>query len=415
MNKAQREALGAEMAELQKELSEALDGFVEELGSKLKPDELAALEQEVSDLNELIERLKTGKVWLAVFGKTSVGKSSVVNSLLGADIADVGIEHDVTRDVRPFDMSATSDNPYMIVDVPGLMGDPELERQAVVEAKKAHGHVFVIDGEPYQDEIELFDFVKKASPSSPTIVFVNKADLFEQMPSRDRDTIRRNIIDKMRPYVDTPEDIVFGAAQRFDSTNDCMVRQPLPELEDRLYNNPGTLGQIVNVFDPANRAELSLENARYKILEARKSVARKAIRAYALAEAASSAIPFGDVVATPGLLLMLTRSVTKILGQSNGVDATKVTAGVVKMCAQILGGLFVFATAGSVVADFFGPIGWILSAAGFAGFKYQRTLVFGEALLLYIENDFSFGNDARAVIQKAKENAGTYYKAMKGL
>lgn len=70
-------------------------------------------------------------------------------------------------------------------------------------------------------------------------------------------------------------------------------------------------------------------------------------------------------------------------------------------------------TAGSLLADFFGPIGWILSAAGFAAFKYSRTLIYGEALLLYIENGFSFGDDARATILKAKENAGVYYKAFR--
>jgi hypothetical protein len=110
---------------------------------------------------------------------------------------------------------------------------------------------------------------------------------------------------------------------------------------------------------------------------------------------------------------MLTRSICKIMGEGHGVDAKKITVDVVKVCAQMMGALFVIGSIGSFAADFLGPIGWILSAAGFAGFKYQRTLVYGEALLLYIENGFSFGDDAHATIQKAKENAGTYYKALR--
>jgi GTPase Era involved in 16S rRNA processing len=413
MDREQRQALAAEMAELQQELTEALGGLVDELGSKLQPHEREELETEIADINELIERLKTGKVWLAVFGKTAAGKSSVVNALLGADIASVGVEFDTTTVACAYDMSATGDNPYMLVDVPGLMGDPKLEEMAVAEAKKAHGLLFVIDGEPYQDEIELFRTVKQASRTTPAIVFVNKADRLELMPSADAAVVRRRIHDKMIEFVDSESDIVYGSAQLYDRQSDRMQRQSLPLLEDRLYNNPGTLGQIVNVFDPANRAELTLETAREKILGARRNVARRVIRGYALAEAGSSIIPFGDIVATPGLLIMLTRSICKIMGEGHGVDAKKITVDVVKVCAQMMGALFVIGSIGSFAADFLGPIGWILSAAGFAGFKYQRTLVYGEALLLYIENGFSFGDDAHATIQKAKENAGTYYKALR--
>ena len=410
MDKEQRSALAAEMAELQKELADALGGLREELGSKLKPEERAELDDEMRDLNELIERLKTGKVWLAFFGRASVGKSSVINSLLGKDIAAMGVEYDVTPDPYPYDMSISTDNPYMLVDVPGIMSNPGYEEMAIVEAQKAHGHVFVLEGEPTQDEIEIFDFVKKNTPHSPTIVFVNKADRFDHMPKSDVETVKGRIIEKMRKYVDSELDIIFGSARLFDKERDEMVRQSLPNLEDRLYNNPGTLGQVVNVFDPANRAELSLEIARTKILEARKKVARRVIKAYAWAEAGASFVPFGDILATPGLLVLLTRSVTKIMGEAV-VDAKKLTVDVVRVCAQTLGAIFVLATMGSIAADFFGPLAWLLSGAGLMAFKYSRTLIYGEALLLYIENGFSFGNDARVTIMKAKENAGIYYKA----
>ena len=246
MDKEQRKALAAEMTELQKELAKALDGLRDELGSKLKPKEREELDEEIRDLNELIERLKTGKVWLAFFGRASVGKSSVINSLLGKDIAAMGVEYDVTPDPYPY-TSLSTDNPYMLVDVPGIMSNPGYEEMAIVEAKKAHGHVFVLEGEPTHDEIEIFDFVKKHIPHSPTIVFVNKSDRFDNMPKGDVNIVKSRVIEKMRKYVDSELDIVFGSARLFDRERDEMVRQNLPDLEDRLYNNPGTLGQIVNV------------------------------------------------------------------------------------------------------------------------------------------------------------------------
>jgi GTPase Era involved in 16S rRNA processing len=410
LDKIEREHLAAEMAELQEELAASLGDLLVEIGNKISPTEREDLKQEIADLNELLERLKSGKIWLTVFGKTSTGKSSIINSLLGEDIAKVGVEHDVTTGPIPYDMAAISDSPYMIVDVPGLLGVPALEAMAIEEAKKAHGHIFVIDGEPYQDELELFQHVAEATPSIPKIVFFNKADALDHMPRADAEKIKQLATEKMRPFLDTEDDMLFGSARRLNRSTDEWERLPLPQLEDRLYHNPGALGEIVNVFDPANRAELSLEIAREKILTARRKVARKVILAFALAEAASSAIPFGEIVATPGLLVVLTRSLNKIMGCGEKVDAKKMTVDVVRVCVQVLGALFVFATVGGVVADAFGPIGWVLSALGFAGFKYQRTLVYGEAILLYIENGFSFGDDARATIMRAKENAGLHYR-----
>lgn len=411
MNKEQRRKLTEEMTALQQELAEALGKLSDEIGHKLSAREKEELDEEIRDLNELIDRLKTGKVWLAFFGRAAVGKSSVINSLLRADKAKMGVEYDTTGEPCAYDMSESTDNPYMLVDVPGIMSDPGYEQMAIIEAKKAHGHVFVLESEPTADELEIFDFVKKSTPHSPTIVFVNKSDRFEHMPQKDVEIVKGRIYEKMEKYVDSRDDIIFGSARLYDREADEMVRQELQELEDRLYNNPGTLGQIVNVFDPANRAEMNLESARAKLLEVRKRVARKIIKAFAFAEAGSSAIPFGDVIATPGLLVLLTRSVTIIMGEKGSVSPHKLTVDVVKVCAQVLGALFVLATAGSVLVDFLGPIGWLLSAVGFAAFKYSRTLIYGEALLLYIENGFSFGNDARETIYKAKENAGTYYKA----
>lgn len=413
MDKEQRKALADEMSELQRELVEALGGLREELGSKLKPAELDELDDEMRELNELIERLKTGKVWLAFFGRASVGKSSVINSLLGADIAKMGPEYDVTPDPLPYDMSESTDNPYMLVDVPGVMSNPGYEQMAIVEATKAHGHVFVIEGEPTRPEIEIFDFVKERTPHSPTIVFVNKADRFDHMPAGDAETIKQRIVEKMRKYVDSELDIVFGSARVFDREQDEMVRQDLPALEDRLYNNPGTLGQIVNVFDPANRAEFTLEMAKAKILEARKKVARRIITGYAWAEVGAAALPFGEILATPGLLLGLTKSVTKVMGQNDAIDGKKMFVDIFRVCAQVLGASFVAVTIASPLFDLMGPLGMVLSFGAFAGFKYTRTLIYGEAIILYIENGFSFGDNAREIILKAKDNAGAYYKAFR--
>jgi len=397
----------AEMSELQKELQSGLQSMLSEVGSKLSKAEREAIEQEVNEINELIDRLKTGLVWIALFGRTSVGKSAIANSLLGEDIAKVGIEHDFTTTVEPYQKE-----PWMIVDVPGFMGKKVNEKIALEEAQKAHGHIFVVESEPYEDEIELFDFVSDKMPDAPRIVFVNKKDvLFQGKTKSDREIVTAMIKQKMKKYVKSEDDIVFGSARLYDEENDVYVRQRLLELEDKLYEDAGTLGQIMNVFDPANRASQLNTDIKNKILEIRRKVARKVIHGYAYAAIASSLVPFDSLTVAPGMYASLTYAIVKIMGgpQPPSFNKMKMAGDTLKVCGQILAADFVAVSALETIANLFGPIGILADVAFLSYFKYRRTLIFGEATLIYIENGFNFGESASASIKKAKEEAGKHY------
>ena len=167
---------------------------------------------------------------VALFGKTSVGKSAIVNSLLGADVSKVGVEHDITSKLIYYEKA-----PWKIVSVPGTMGKEINEDIAIEEAKKAHGHIFVIDGEPYEDEIELFNLVYDKSPDTPKIVFVNKWDrILLNMPKKEQEIIRSLIWKKMGIFVNSPHDIVYGSAMLYDREHDDMRRQELDQLINKM-------------------------------------------------------------------------------------------------------------------------------------------------------------------------------------
>lgn len=396
-----------EMAVLQKELQEGLNKMLAEVGNKLSAKEKAAIQQEVDEIIELIERLKTGLIWLAVFGKTSVGKSAVVNALLGEDVAIVGIEHDLTREATPY-----RKEPWMIVDVPGILGKEVNAKIALEEARKAHGHIFMINQEPYDLEIELFDLVSNHMPDAPRVVFVNQFDRIQAtMTRRDREMVIQRIKEKMRKYVKRDEDIIFGSAQLKNDETDEMVRQKLTQLEDRLYADAGTLGQIVNVLDPAKRAANLSNSINNKIVEVRKKVARRVIQAYAIGAVGTGFIPFDSLLVAPAMYGSLAYVLVKIMGGKEPVDfdRRKMAIDILKACASYLGAEFIAIAALETITSALGPIGWMVDWAALSFYKYKRTLIFGEATLIYIANGFTFGNDARAAIEKAKEEASKHY------
>jgi GTP-binding protein EngB required for normal cell division len=408
-----------EMAEIQQELGSSLQTLLSEVGNKLKPQERASIEEEFQQLNELMERLKSGLIWIALFGKTSVGKSAIANSLMGADVAEVGIEHDVTGKPHSYEKS-----PWVLVDVPGILGKEVNEEVAVAEAKKAHGHIFVIDGEPYADEIELFRVVRNALPETPKIVFVNKADVLNRLPSKDRETVRSRIEQKMGEFVRSPSDVVYGSAMLLDAGKDAMVRQDLPQLLDKMYEDAGTLGQVMNVLDPASRAQDLSESIKAKIFEVRSKVARKVVSAFGAASVGGTFVPYSTLLVTPGVLASMVYVLFRIMGKKDFTkkEATRISIELLKECGRFLAADFVAVAAAEVVVSsmyLLGPLGALIGfaadVAGLSYFRYRRTVILGEVTLEFIRNDCSWdGEGARVLIQRAKERALQNYMRLKG-
>jgi uncharacterized protein (DUF697 family) len=411
-----------EMTQLQSELEQALEETLKEAGNRLKPEEKAEITKEIEDAKELLERLKSGYVWVALFGNTSVGKSAIANSLMGEDVAKVGVEHDLTIAPTPYYKDA-----WAIVDVPGILGESVNQEIAISEAKRAHGHIFVIQGEPYGPELELFNLVHSELPDSPKIVFVNKWDVTEKTHTKkDVETIRTRILEKMGKFVKSPEDIVYGSALSLDQENDMMVRQDLPQVIERMYENAGTLGQVINVLDPAGRSAELNESIKLKIFQIRVKAARKVIAACSLASAFTGVVPLGEFTATPALWIGMVVAIFKIMGkQQDKAGAAKIVKEIAIACAQTLGAVFVAATAASILIDIgstvLTPLGGVGVALGLAAdvvalgvFKYRRTAILGEVTIEYIRNDFSWGAEGQAeVIKKCRVRAEEQYNYLK--
>jgi predicted GTPase len=85
----------------------------------------------VDKIIESTERLKAGLIWVAIFGRSGVGKSSVVNSLVGKDVAEI-IDYDRVTVVEQY-----REAPWLIIDVPGIMG--EEVNEALV---RTHPHLY---------------------------------------------------------------------------------------------------------------------------------------------------------------------------------------------------------------------------------------------------------------------------------
>jgi len=301
------------------------------------------------------------------------------------------------------------------------MGRGDLEQIALDDAKKAHGIIFVIDGEPYQDELEAFEVVHRKIPMVPKIVFVNQWDKVQNRPQAERAQIKKLIYAKMRGFVQNDADIVYGSAQHYNAATDSYERQEIPALITRMYENAGTLGMVMNLLDPARQATDLASGIREKIMGVKVRVARNVISAFATAEAVAGLIPVSEVLTAPGLLVGLTYTLMKILGVNDERDAAlKIAKDLFWACAKFLTVDFGASIAMSIVGAtsiLLGPIAWMGSVAifGAAGYyRYKRTVIFGEVALEYIKNNCSWGGeDPEKVIKMCRDRALEHYMKLK--
>jgi GTP-binding protein EngB required for normal cell division len=405
---------------IQKDLEIALSNMKNELKGKIKDSEFHLIEEEFNEINEILERLKTGLIWIALFGKTCVGKSAVGNALVGEDFFGVNPLIDWTKEAQ-----WKEKRPWMIIDIPGFMGErPELASEAVQQTKKAHARVFIIDGLSYGPEMNLFDEVYNANPEVPTFIFVNKLDVLEAAHDEDElSIIRQTIEEKMGKYVISKEDIVYGSAKLRNPNTRKFERVEIPELLERMYEGAGTFSKVLNIIDPANRASGINRTIDQKIFEARQDVARRLIMNYAVACSWGSLIPGSSLAIQPIALNKLINQIYKVMGvpEEKFAEAEKIRE---ELFSAVLDSIttegLIWGAAGALA---FVPIVGHLAAAllGVWGSvfhereqTFERVLVFGEAALSYIRNDFKWdGDSCRATIERVKTQIKPIYEQMK--
>ncbi len=401
-----QEANIQELLEIQDQLRDALRTITKELEDKLKPEELEVIKAEYQALIDLFETLKDGKIKIVLFGKTNAGKSSVANSILGADVynMDVGMGAEVKAD------GIIDYGKWRIIDSPGFMYSSSDNNQALQEIKGSHGRIFVVDSEPFEPELEMFDNVASFF-HAPTIVFFNKWDSVERnMPTKDREKVRQLVIQKMSRYVEDPErDILFGSARTYDPQLDTFVRQDNPKLIERMYDTAGDLGLVVNIINPAEKMSSKINS---RLDEIRETAARRIISSYATICAWSSIIPFSSVTATPYLLHKMNCAICKVMGvnEEQTLQASNISTVFEEAITRSAGVEIAWSVATVALAPLAVPlIVWGTYAEW--DNNVLRVQVVGEALLEYIRSDFKPISDINALFEQIKQkikNQGLY-------
>ena len=232
----------------------------------LSPRERSALAPELAGLDRQLLRLERLRPRVAVFGRVGVGKSSLLNALLGHPHFAVDVAHGCTRrqEARAWETPIRGLAGVDLVDTPGIdeIGAEARARLARRVATGADLVLLVLDGDLTRVEAEAIGQLRACG--KPLLLVLNRSDCW---PAAELDSLRRSIRRRLPANAGPLEPVAVAAAPRRATVlADGRVRsvpappqvEPLRRALRELLEGQGALLLSLNALRAADRFSLEL-------------------------------------------------------------------------------------------------------------------------------------------------------------
>jgi len=275
-----------------------------------------------AELDELDRRRASARLYVALFGEISTGKSSLIRALAPHAQTISDARGGTTREVGHHDGLLPDGRSLVLADVPGSReaGGEAHEALARQEALRAHAVIYLCAGDLSRSQVDelrwLADFGK------PLLLVLNKADQWS-------DTERGQLLDRLRRHArgiaSTVLAISAGGSERYqrklpDGSTESVERQRKPAIEpllrelDRLAT--AGAGALENLRQNAVLAGLHQHTGTLEA-ETRAEEAERIVHAYArraVVGALAAVAPGSDLVIQGVLAAGLTRALAELYG-----------------------------------------------------------------------------------------------------
>jgi len=232
-----------------KQAQESLQNLL--LNLDLKEEEKQGLEKDIAHLTQMLQKLEDSIIQIAAFGMVGIGKSSVLNALIGQEIFVTGPLHGVTRETDQTNWHLSRENigdteqkvqrlvkavenvQIKLIDTPGIdeIDGETREKLAYQIATQVDLILFVIAGDITRVEYQALCQLREVG--KPMLLVFNKID---QYPDVDRQEIYSTIRDVRVRELLSADEIVMVAASPLVAMklkdNKIIRQRGKPQIQD---------------------------------------------------------------------------------------------------------------------------------------------------------------------------------------
>jgi len=263
--------------------------------------------REIISFNQQLFRLKEKKIRIGVYGKSGVGKSSVLNSLLGKDIFKTNIINGTTKEIQSelWHLKDQTLSSIELLDSPGFdFCDIKFSDKVYSCINHSDLVLFLVSGDVNRNELNKISSL--INDGKKIIIILNKIDLFNK---NDLKEIKENIKSKLPKDLNIPIILNNGINLKNYLTN--------------IINQYGEIFLTLNSLQSADKLFLMIKEQR---LKRRQKLAQSTIGKFSTIKASTVALnPFilVDIASSFALDTALISELSKIYGLNLKGESTR--------------------------------------------------------------------------------------------
>jgi GTP-binding protein Era len=380
---------------------ESLRELIED--SRLPAGIRESLAHDYDAVEGMLDKLQHGHLHIAVFGRVSTGKSSLLNALIGEQRFAVSPLHGETKKSSMQQWSEVEAAGVFLIDTPGLdeAGGEVREELAKEVAHRSDLVIFVLDGDITDSERSALRTLLKQG--RPVVVALNKSDLYTQS---EREALLATVREKTVGLVQT-EDVLAVAAQPRaqqvieiddDGNETSSTREREPEIDDlrlrlwEIFENEGKTLAALNASLFA--ADLS-DQVGVRMLHARCEIGDRLVRTYCVAKGVAVAfnpIPVADLFAAAFIDVGMVVHLSKVYDLPiSRREAGSLVSVIAAEAAALMGTVWALNIVSSALKVGTAGLSTIVTAGAQGAIAYYSTYVVGRIAAEYLSKGKSWG------------------------
>ena len=372
---------------------------------RLPPEARAELADDFSQVQAMLDKLEHGHIHIAVLGRVSVGKSSVLNALIGEQRFSTSALHGETKHNEMAHWNEQESGSLFLIDTPGIneIDGEARERMAREVSQRSDLVLFVIDGDMTDSEYNALQGL--AQEHRPLLLVLNKCDRYT---AAQRAELRDSLLARLEQVITTENlvEVAADPAPRIIITVDADGREteserPVPPdvmaLKDRIWEILEAEGKTLAALNASLFAGDLSDKVGARVLAVRSKLGEKVIRSYSLVKGIAVAInpvPIADLVTAVAVDVSMVAHLSEVYGmpmtRSQSGTLIKAISGQLLL---LMGATWFVHLASSLLKAGSAGLSTALTAGVQGGVAYYSTYVVGRAAEEYLAAGCSWGED----------------------
>lgn len=370
---------------------------------RVPPAVRETLASDYADIERMLDKLEHGYVHIAVFGRVGVGKSSLLNALIGSDEFAVSPLHGETQRTAVGRWREYEAGGVFLIDTPGIneIEGEDRERMAREAAQRADLILFVVEADLTATELEALRWL--ADCGRPLLLVLNKTDrytaeeqrrLLASLAQRAEGLVAaRNVLPvSARP---TPEMLLRADEQGRETR---MERPRAPDVEGlraRLWEILEREGKTLAALNASLFAGTLSRQVGERIVATRHDLAEKIIRTYCVGKGVAVAlnpIPVADLFAAAMVDVTMVVHLSRLHQLPlNRAEAGSLIVTIIKHLTALMGTVWAVHALSSALKLGTGGLSTFVTAGAQGAVAYYGTYVVGRVAERYLALGKSWG------------------------